>query len=96
MTSQSVSVRDLYEKEFLINSSIAIKSERYHVEWKPSFFSTKNSGSTARVEGNINFLFILDKVWIQDTPLLNQNVVTFLDLIVIGLNAVFPAQIFFE
>ena len=43
MTSQTGSIRDLCEKEFLINSSIAIKSERYRVERKPCFRSTKVS-----------------------------------------------------
>ena len=42
----------IVEKEFFINSPIAIKSERYRVEWKPSFYSTENSAYTARVEGN--------------------------------------------
>ena len=58
MTSLSGSLRDLCEKEFLIKSPIAIKSERYRVEWKPSFYSTENSGSTARVEGNIFFFLV--------------------------------------
>ena len=65
MTSQTGSLRDLRVKEFFINSSIAIKSERYHVEWKQSFFSTKNSGSTARVEGNIVFVQIVITIFRQ-------------------------------
>ena len=58
MTSLSGSLRDLCEKEFLIKSQIAIQSERYRVEWKPSFYSTENSRSTARVEGNMRFRIV--------------------------------------